>query len=282
MQIFLAVVDDLFQFARTELFGMLPLRLDEGYFKLRTYPHTQADLSLITAPASSVKSSQESYAVIPATFLQGGQYFVGARDTFLYVDPVVSFDMAIRELTYGELIHVIKLGGRWAHVKAKESEGWIFKDALREKAKDVFPSFFNGTYYDSESAETRKLRLCIHDMFKGEASAVALSDAEYVTYKVWKRGREIQWGDMRPRIAGTWQKKLRGALGIYMSVNPKTESVMEYIVDDVGHLCFVEAVFPDESIKISSIGQNTEGVFEEIMLQKEEWRELRPVFIEVA
>lgn len=282
MQIFLAVVDDLFQFARTSVFGMLSVKLDEGYFKLRTYGEERMPLALYTPTFPTVHQHQEVHTEISTLFLQGGQYFIGVLDTFLYTDPVVSFDTAVRPLAYGELVHVLKLGGRWAHVKARDTEGWIFKDALREKAKDVFPTFTNGSNYNHDNEETKKLRLCIHDMFGAEAAGLPLCDVEYVTYKVWKRGREIAWPVDRPRIAGTWQKKLRGVQGVFMSINPKTESIMEYVTDDIGHLCFVEAVFPDESMKISCIAMNEEGVFDEIMLQKEEWRELRAVFIEVV
>jgi surface antigen len=66
-----------------------------------------------------------------------------------------------------------------------------------------------------------------------------------------------------------------------MGIIPKTDAVMEYIVDDIGHLAYVEAVSSDESIKISSVGMFDEGMFSEIVMQRTEWIELRPVFIEI-
>ena len=66
-----------------------------------------------------------------------------------------------------------------------------------------------------------------------------------------------------------------------MGVTPKTESVMEYIVDDIGHLAFVEAVFPDGSMKITEIGKFDDNAYTEGILASDQWKELRPVFIEI-
>lgn len=277
MQTLLAVIDDLFQFARTALFGILSTKLDGGYFAQHELPQEKT-LTLFppvtqTAPFASVVSE--------ALLLQGEQYFIGIQHTLLYTDPVVAFDTAIQTLSYGDLVYVQKLGGRWAHVRTENGEGWVLKDTIREQAKDVFPIFVYGNAYDVSNEETQKLRYCIDDMFLGNASALPLTDTEYVTYKLWKKGKRILWTSERPRTSGTWQKKLRGSNGIHISITPKTEAVMEYVIDDVGHLCFVEAVFPDESIKISTIGMYDESVYTDTMIQKDEWKELRPVFITI-
>jgi hypothetical protein len=136
--------------------------------------------------------------------------------------------------------------------------------------------------YDASNKETQKLRLYIKDQFVGAKADVVLTDAEYVTYKLAKKELQIPWGADRPRIAGTWQKKLRGLHGVHMGIVPKTDAVMEYVVDDAGHLAYVESVFSDESIKVSSIGMFDEGMFSDGMMQKAEWIELRPIFIEIT
>jgi hypothetical protein len=230
---------------------------------------------------NSVVADDTTDAGSSMIFIQGARYFVGVTDAFLYVDPTVAFDTATASLAYGELVHVIKLGGRWAHVQVTEREGWILKDALCEKASDVFPELQEETVYDQGHTETSKLRLCIDDQFGGERAQSVLTDVEYVTYMLKGKGRHVVWSSLRPRIAGTWQKKLRGTEGIHISIVPKTDTVMEYVVDDVGHLCYVEVVSPDESIKISSVGMFEEGKYTSIAIPKAEWIELHPVFIEV-
>ncbi len=64
-----------------------------------------------------------------------------------------------------------------------------------------------------------------------------------------------------------------------MNVLPKTHSIMEYTIDEVGYLAFVEAVFPDRSIKISEVGFPEDGYYREAIMTQEEYRELKPVFI---
>lgn len=276
MDVLLAVIDDLFQFARAAVFGVV----------VNTDAITPSLSGVTVAPAlqtAGPKSRVTSHTSFPliSEHPSGTQYFIGEAQTDMYQDPVVSFDAALGRLVYGDMVQVIKLGGRWAHVRIAEKEGWILKDALRDKAADVFPLFVPEVFYDADNTETVKLRMCIADMFKGDASSSPLSDTEYVSYKLFKKGKQIPWGDYRPRLAGTWQTRLKGKPGIHIGIRPKNESIMEYIADDVGHLGFVEAVFPDESIKISGIGLQTEGTFSESMLSKDQWKELRPVFIQV-
>ena len=282
MQILLAVIVDLFQFARTSLFGsfFVKNKFDEQYIYTETEFSPQ--LSLLPEVTQSRIYTSSFVEQLPALFVQGEEYFIGAQEALVYIDPVIAFDTVCMKLPYSEQVHMQKLGGRWAYIKTPHVEGWVLKDFLAEKALDVFPQFVANMTYDEENIQTHKLRLCIADIFVGEATKSILTDVEYVTYMLKRKGITITWPVDRPRIAGTWQKKLRGAKGIHIGVFPKTDSVMEYVQDDVGHVCYVEAVFPDQSIKISSIGTFGEGLFSENMLQKDEWKELRPVFIEVV
>ena len=278
MAVFLAVIDDLFQFARTSLFGV--------FIEKETFPPKDAiagTLQQISLGSSSSKIHETKKTVgarkEQPLLLQGALYFIQSQCASLYIDPVVAFDSVIAELSYGEQVHVLKFGGRWAQVSINGMEGWVLKDVLCEKATDVFPVFFGSHVYGFDDVQTHKVRMCIKDMYGGESSQTPLCDVEYVTYKLFKKGRKINWPNSRPRTAGTWQKKLRGKQGIYIGITAKTDSVMEYVVDDQGHLCFVEAVFPDESIKLSGI--DLESTYTEKMLSKDEWKELRTVFIEI-
>lgn len=286
MKVLLAVIDDLWEFVYTQFFGSLFVAQSQSIEKVFFDGPQTPQLQLLTLGESTVSdmytTSTSRTEQREAVFIQGARYFIGATDVFLYTDPVVAFDTAIVELPYGSLVHVVKLGGRWAHIQYEGREGWILKDALREQSSDVFPEFREGIVYDQEHQETKKIRLCIEDFFGGGRSQVLLSDAEYVTYSLGKKGKKILWREDRPRISGTWQKKLRGTQSVHIGIVPRVDTVMEYIVDDVGHLAYVEAVFSDESIKMSSVGMFDEGVYNNTMMQKAEWIELRPVFIEVT
>lgn len=291
MNVLLAVIDDLWQFARTALFGVLFIApgttTSTRAIQTQLMPQLQLPMleesKLIYLDPGDVSYRHDSMlANKEVDFIQGARYFIGDVDTFLYKDPVVAFDTALENLSFGDIVHVVKFGGRWAHVQVRGREGWILKDSLREQVGDVFPEFHDGVMYDASNKETQKLRLYINDQFAGAKADVVLTDAEYVTYKLAKKELQIPWDGGHPRIAGTWQKKLRGMHGVHMGIVPKTDTVMEYVVDDVGHLAYVEAVFSDESIKISSIGMFDEGMFSDGMMQKAEWIELRPVFIEIT
>lgn len=279
MKVVLAVIDDLFQFARASLFGVFSVSEETriGKYEATNDPHNTSNPQthfLLKEYAGALESSN--------TFVQGDQYFVGIENVYLYTDPVISFDTACMTLPYGSKIRLLKFGGRWAQVRFAATEGWVLKDVLKDNATDVFPQFITGVYYDASNTETVKLRLCISDEFGCAASDVPLTSAEYVVYALQKHKRYISWSNERPRIAGTWQRKLRGRSGIHIGVSPKTETIMEYIIDDIGYVAYVEAVFPDGSIKLSSIGLYAEGQYDEEVMTKEQWRELRPVFIEVS
>jgi len=211
----------------------------------------------------------------------GELQFVGSVDVPMHTDPVMAFDVLIAHIPYGEQVRVLKLGGRWAFVRYKDQEGWVLKDSLREQAREVLPLFEHGHLYEAGDEETRKLRLCIRDEFCGGKASLPLTDAEYVTYKLGQKQISIPWGTHRPRIAGTWQRLLRGKKGVHCGVLPKTGSIAEYAIDDVGYVAYVESVFPDESIKLSSVGLLQEGQYSIETLAKEYYRELHPIFIEI-
>jgi hypothetical protein len=119
-------------------------------------------------------------------------------------------------------------------------------------------------------------------MFYTIQLSMPLQDVEYVSYRIITKGKAIDWPLERPRIPGRWQQILRGIDGVHMSVRPKVDAVMEVIKDDgTGQLGYVEAVYPDESIEVTSFGRSEEGYYTEETLTKEQWREMRPVFIEI-
>ena len=275
MQVLLAVLDDLFQFAHSALFGVAPVSVDTT-----TPPVLTLTESVRTSPPK--KSAESHFHSIGEVLHMQGQYFVCVPRALVYVDPVISFDSSFDELTYGEIVHVVKFKGRWAQIAKGDTIGWIDKDSLAEKAVDVFPKFSKNEVYAWDHHETIKLRHCIDDMFCCGKAGLPLHCAEYVQYTLMRKKRLIAWPPKRPRIPGTWQRTLSGVAGIHISVTPKTESVIECIIDDIGYLGFVDAVFPDASIKVSAVGMPKEGSYTEEILTKVQWREFHPVFIEIT
>jgi len=281
MQVLIAVIDDLYKFVCRGFSGAVPYAPKQEKM-LDSY---QEKLQQIQSP-SLVPTSPPEVAmstVLPTEGILriGDQYFIGVIGTYFYKDPVLAFDSALKRLAYSASVRLVSVQGRWAQVRIAGVVGWVFKDSLVVQINAVYPSFVPGVQYDAEHPDTVKLRACIDDEFGGARGEHSLSPAEYVHYRLKQKKRSIDWGEVRMRIPGTWQRKLKGSLGIHISITPTTESIMEYIVDDIGHLAFVEAVFPDGSMNITEIGKFDDNSYTEGILQPEQWRELRPVFIEV-
>ncbi|MFM2381285.1 MAG: hypothetical protein RLZZ76_52 [Candidatus Parcubacteria bacterium] len=281
MQVLFAVIDDLFEFAYTALFGATTIEVQSVPARLLSAPQVSEQPMLPTF--SSVGSLLEERASTEEVILSGdSSFFIGEENVFLFYEPTFAFDSAICLIHYGTQVHVRKLGGRWAHVGSVVGEGWILKDALRKESTDVFPTLAPEAAYTHDHKEVQKLRLCIGDEFSGERSGLLLQDTEFVTYRQGRRGRKIPWTGERPRVAGEWQRLLRGKQGVHMSIVPKEGTIMEYTSDEEGHLAFVEAVFPDQSISISSVGLMSEGEYTQAVLTHDTWKELRPVFISIS
>ncbi len=281
MKVLIAVVNDLFQFVCKSFSGAVPYTPQKEVV-LDTY---QEKLQQVQYPLSTPEVVPE--VVMPFsiatddTFRIGDQYFIGSIGTYFYHDPVVAFDSALERLAYGTHVRLVSLQGRWAEVRIAGVVGCVFKDALVVQSDAVYPSFVASVSYDAEHPDTVKLRACIDDEFGGARGEHALSPSEYVHYRLKQNKRAVAWGNVRLRIPGTWQRKLKGGIGVHIGIAPKTESIMEYIVDDVGHLAFVEAVFPDGSMNITEIGKYNDSTYTEDTLQSEQWKELSPVFLEI-
>jgi hypothetical protein len=260
MRILWAVAVDLYHFAHDALFGVM--RQSE----VRSAPQQP--------PAS------HSFANVPRSdLLHGTLAFIGEEGVRLFTDPVVAFDGAICDVSYGDTVYVQRFQGRFAEVRYGSLSGWILRDALRESLRDIAPSFAPGERFDAQSEEAQKLRRYIGDAFLGGEVGIDLTDVEYVTYRLRQKGIAVPWRSERPRTAGIWQKLLRGIPSVRIGIAPRTDAVMEYLEEERGHVLFVEAVYPDESIKVSTFGREEEGVYTEAVWEKETYREFRPVFI---
>ena len=144
----------------------------------------------------------------------------------------------------------------------------------------VYPEFRIGQENSVDHPNTAHVRAILGDTFSIGRSEFPLQAGEYALYRLWKKGIRIEWPTIRPRVPGLWHKILKGTPKIHVGVTPKAGSIMEYMLNnDVGHLAYVEAVFPDNTIAISEVNFPDSGIYNERELTKEEWKELRPVFI---
>lgn len=201
----------------------------------------------------------------------------------VYKNPTVEFDAQIGEIPYGEMVIVLEPKGRFYRIMWHTTEGWVFRDDIADRAMRVHPEFVVGEENLVDGLNTTHVRAILGDVFGLGRSEFPLQAGEYVLYKLWKKGISIHWPETRPRIPGLWHKILKGIPHVHVGVVPKMGSIMEYISDaDTGHLAFVEAVFPDDTISVSEINFPDSGIYSERELSKDEWKELKPVFIEVS
>ena len=209
--------------------------------------------------------------------------YVCIPDTFMYVLPTRIFDGVVAELPYGAAFSIIGSQGKWLNVEYEDTRGWVHLDDVTRTKEDLEPQFVEGELYAHDHADTVTLRTAISDAFHAAQFDLPLQDVEYTSYKLAAQNRTIAWPSERPRVAGTWQRILKGVAGVHLGILPKTDTVIEYInPDNTGHVAYVEAVYPDESIFISEVGYPDEGRYHERTLTKDEWIELRPVFIEIT
>ncbi len=230
----------------------------------------------------SLDNVMQERVVSPATPARHTVMYVGSTRAPLYQNPTEEFDGALRLITYGQLVMVLEERGRWSRVAALEHEGWMLRDDLMDRAAFVYPEFIIGEKNESDDVNTIRVRAFIDDEFGGERVECSLQAGEYVLYRLLRKGISIPWPTIRPRLPGRWHTILKGVPGIHIGITPKTGAVMEYVSgEEIGHVAYIEAVFPDETISISETNFPDNGVYNERMLTRAEWLELRPVFIQI-
>lgn len=200
----------------------------------------------------------------------------------LYKNPTMEFDTRIGTIPYGEMAMMLEPRGRFLKVAWNTLEGWVLREDVVDRAAHIYPEFVVGEENSVDHPNTAHVRAILGDVFGIGHSEFALQAGEYVLYKLWRKNIRIEWPSVRPRVPGLWHKILRGIPHIQMSVTPKVGSVMEYMLtNDMGHVAYVEAVFPDNTIALSEANYPDSGIYSERQLTKEEWKELRPVFIQL-
>lgn len=197
--------------------------------------------------------------------------------------PSFEFDAVILIVPYGAAVTVATYNGRYARVLHGKVTGWVFKDDLTPQKNTVWPELKEWMLYQAESPEVEKIRALIGDNFGGTSLGLPLQGAEYIALRLKTENRLIAWPENRPRVPGSWQSILKGVAGIHSTIQPRTGSVMEWQTEsDGGRLAYVEVVGPDNTITVSCVGLIMAGQYTKQVWTVSEWRELRPVFIEVT
>ncbi|MFN3188553.1 MAG: hypothetical protein ACK42D_03385 [Candidatus Paceibacteria bacterium] len=232
--------------------------------------------SLQPESSDSFLSTQNFESYNPAVM------YVAVEQAICVVRPYRDFDTVLAKFPYGTAVTVTGFQGSYAKVFWSHHEGWIQKDDLTPHKAEVWPHFTNGNTYESTDDVVKKLRLLIGDTFCASELALPLQAGEWVVYRLREQNRIIPWPVSHGRVPGDWQVLLKGVPGIHISITPKTDSIMEWRGDDgIGRVAYVEKVGVDQTLTLTLVGYESPGLYEERVLTEVEWRELRPVFIEV-
>lgn len=238
------------------------------------YPEYEFDMDMAGVEFASSSQYFESYDPVVM--------YVVVNQTVCIVKPQRDFDAVLAKFPYGSAVTVIGYQGNYAKVFLSHHEGWIKKDDLTPHKGEVWPHFTNGVIYKAEDEAVKKLRLLIADTFYTNELDLPLQGGEWIVYRLREQNRLIPWPVTHGRIPGDWRILLKGLPGVHISIIPKTDSIMEWRGDDgIGRLAYVEKMTADQTLTVTIAGYEEPGRFEERVFTEIEWRELRPVFIEV-
>jgi len=215
------------------------------------------------------------------------QPIVGSRVAYVTADaahclvrPVKTFDGSVGMFSYAQKVYVDTIEGSFAHVQTEQLAGWVESALLTDTPSVIYPEFKAQEVYGVSHVDTLKVRRLSRDGLLGAVVHSPLQGLEYVLYVLSKEQVSIDWGYQRPRSAGSWQSLLRGKMGVVMSTEPKTGSVLEVAADKSStFLAYVEAVLPDLSIRVSSVGRIHPGEYLNEEFSQVQWRPWKPVFI---
>lgn len=313
MPLFLAVTHELYTFAQDSVRDFL---IEQGYYsktpvyKAPEYPLFPQYVSNQTSVSDVIEPVEESVVEeeLPPTFRSTATIlerkierpisvsvpdsesgnrpqkntvmYTGSESALLYQQPTIEYDGVLARLPYGSLVMVFENRGRWSQVSVNGLNGWILRDDLLDRSAYVYPQFIVGATNVCDDPNTLRTRACIRDEFAGSVTELPLQSSEYVLYRLMRKGIEIAWPNIRPRSEGRWHEVLKGVADVHMGMRPREGMVMEYVTEEGhGHMAYVEAVFPEETISISEANFPNDGIYNERILTKNEWKELRPVFL---
>lgn len=289
MQTFTSVVDTLF-----DAIVVLCARLVRGYVYADEGQFAEADVSAVSDattpfPTPTTDDTPPSFTEkafvqpLPISTTRGMVMYAGLPHVPLYKNPTIEYDAQIARIPFGAMVIAGEPKGRFYQVAWNDLSGWVLREDLADRATHIYPVFEKGVENGVDAQNTAYVRALIKDEFGLGRSEFPLQAGEYVLYRLWKRGLRIEWPNVRPRVPGAWHTILKGRAGVYVRIDPKVGSLMEYMLDgEIGHIAYVEAVFPDDTISISEVNNPDSGIYNEREIVHAKWKELHPVFIEVV
>lgn len=300
-----AVTEDLATFAYTSLRGWFVTQVDtEAAPKLLTVPTppyivpreimaqegraiaTPRATTLSTPAPTSVQVSLESKNTSRPLLQKSTVMYTASPATALY-ELALGLGPVLTSLPYGSMVMVLDAKEEWAKVAQGAYVGWVHVDDLEDCAADVYPSFRKGEENGADAVSTTRVRAVIQDEFGAGEAHLPLQAEEYVTYRLLRKGKRIEWPEVRPRTLGVWHTILNDTPNVECRAVPSQGALMEFTMESedaegvAGHVAFVEAVFPDDTIQISEANWPDRGIYSERVLPLEEWQALNPVFLVV-
>lgn len=193
----------------------------------------------------------------------------------------------IRQFLKGEEIIITE--EPWVKIKLGNEEGWVRTDYIIETNQNFITTtqsivdFTIGKTNLANNPSVIKLREIIGDEFGLGKLGTYLNCTEYALYMVKTRlGINIEWPAKikSGRNGGVWWKIFQDAGKYKITTEPKencviclTDNISSKQEDNlIGHIAFVEKVFPDGSIKISEANWPPPGTYNERTLEKEKWK----------
>jgi hypothetical protein len=279
--------------AVTEDLGRFAFEAFRGFFMPKK-KETEATQAMLPAPEPLLALPVAEELPVPDASFDSVPDIALVKNTVMYTAsyaaplknaPSHKEDATITVLPYGSMVMIIKVEGVWAYVISGTHAGWVYAADLEDRAAHVYPSFDIGEENRDDDPSTIRLRALIQDEFGAGELGLPLQAEEYALYRLYRRNVRPVWPQIRPRSPGSWSRILEGQEGVRIDSRPKGGAVMEFTLaahegsDPIGHLAYIEAVFPDDSLQVTEANWPDQGIYNERVLVKEEWEALKPSFL---
>ncbi len=169
-------------------------------------------------------------------------------------------------------------------VKTEESPAQKVKSEEELEGEQIMNLLKQGGTNPASSQVTKRLRKFINYEFKflnePNFDKTQLQCTEYAHFRVrQKLGVTIQWPPTRPRNGKDWPDRLSQSNFCRVLNNPVQNCTMSFsdgfkthVMQQTGHVAFVEEVSTDGRIRISEANWDNKGSYQERELTEDEWR----------
>jgi len=204
----------------------------------------------------------------------------------------------IRELKNGQKLEL--LDGPWLKVRVGRKEGWVHGGYVTEaepiikkqvKSKREI-AFIKGVPNLKNDIVTITVRKAINDLFNlGKSKEdYPLNCTEYVQYRVKEKlGLDIEWPVKWGRDRGKWAAIFKKYNKYRVLTQPKVNCAMCFTsgiskkpkINAIGHVAFIEKVYPNGTISISEVNMPNSGIYNERPIPKKKWqKQYKAQFVE--